>query len=178
MLSAPGPFADGASTPAYQRYRAETNRLLLFSEAVDVTLELPESEEGAGFGFSIATAQSKPGVHPPDRALFISSIKPGGAAQRSGQLQKHDRIVKVNDVDVTHGDQAAAVALIRTSGNRIVLTIAHRLKTKRRRESGAPTDVNTAASSNNNPSSNTKPTPLLTKALSGGGPVDVDDVMT
>lgn len=50
---------------------------------------------------------------------------PGGIAANSGKLRMGDRILKVNDQDVTKCSHHEAVMTLLTSGDEITLTIQH-----------------------------------------------------
>lgn len=61
------------------------------------------------------------------RKFLLFQIVPGGIAQSSGKLRMGDRILKVNDEDVTKvPHQEAVMALLKpTKNNEIVLTVQH-----------------------------------------------------
>lgn len=124
----------------YRRYLAEAGRIEYFSPARDVVVTRTDDE---GFGLSIVAAQTKGSVPNPDRALFISKVKKGGAAERGGALAAHDRLLAVNGIDVTLGDHEQVVGLIRGSGRQVTLSVASRLKVKRARASDTGADTAT-----------------------------------
>lgn len=123
------------ATEPYQRYLAEPGRVEYFGEARDVIITQDASDRG--FGLSIVAAQTKGNPSKPDRALFISTVKPGGAADRCGQIAKHDRLLAVNGIDVTLGDHNQVVGLIRGTGREVMLSVASRRKVKRVRDDRA-----------------------------------------
>jgi C-terminal processing protease CtpA/Prc len=123
------------ATEPYQRYLAEPGRVEYFGGARNVTITQDASDKG--FGLSIVAAQTKGNPSKPDRALFISTVKAGGAADRCGQIAKHDRLLAVNGIDVTLGDHNQVVGLIRGTGREVTLTVASRRKVKRVRDDRA-----------------------------------------
>ena len=127
--------AAGEATEPYQRYLAEPGRVEYFGAARDVTIVQGDADRG--FGLSIVAAQTRGATKRADRALFISSVKPGGAADRCGQIAKHDRLLAVNGIDVTLGDHDQVVGLIRGTGREVTLSLASRRKVKRVRDDRA-----------------------------------------
>lgn len=62
-----------------------------------------ELEKGSqGLGFNIVGGEDGHGI-------YVSFLLAGGPAERSGQLRRGDRLLAVNDVDITHAthEQAA-----------------------------------------------------------------------
>lgn len=62
-----------------------------------------ELEKGpAGLGFNIVGGEDGHGI-------YVSFLLAGGPAERSGRLRRGDRLLAVNDVDITHAthEQAA-----------------------------------------------------------------------
>lgn len=54
---------------------------------------------------------------------FLGKIIPNSPADLCGQLQVNDRILAVNDVDITHMPHTDVVNLIKDSGRTITLTL-------------------------------------------------------
>lgn len=132
----------------YQRYEPEPGRVLFFDQARDVVLQLacqaqgqnghvdaappPAAPAAAGFGFSVAASHNPASG---DTAFFVSNVKPGGLAAASGRLFKHDRILAVNDSNVSTCSHSDVVQLIRSAQPELRLRVASRIKAMRRRES-------------------------------------------
>ena len=97
-----------------------------FGPATDVALFSPEAK----FGMSLVAALGHE-----DHAIFIHSIKPGSVAAMCGLLKVHDRVLAVNGIDVTNGNQDEVVGLIQASGRNVELRVAPFVKTKKQRAS-------------------------------------------
>ncbi|XP_041482791.1 discs large homolog 1-like protein isoform X2 [Lytechinus variegatus] len=85
-----------------------------------LTIELIKGQKG--LGFSIAGGQGNQHV-PGDNGIFVTKIIDGGAAEQDGRLQVGDKITAVGDnnlVDVTHEE---AVAALKATSNRVLLTV-------------------------------------------------------
>jgi hypothetical protein len=63
-----------------------------------------------GFGFHIIGDEREQGI-------FISSIQSGGAADKSGELRKGDRILSVNNIDLRGASHKDAAAVLKSCGD-------------------------------------------------------------
>ncbi|XP_065833806.1 synaptojanin-2-binding protein-like [Oscarella lobularis] len=58
-----------------------------------------------------------------DPGIFVTTIKPEGAAAQDGRLEQGDKILKINDVDVSNVKHFEAVQLFHKSKERVVLVV-------------------------------------------------------
>ncbi len=72
-----------------------------------------------GFGFHIIG-------HEGERGIFISSIQSGGAADKSGELRKDDRILSVNNIDLRDASHENAAAVLKNCGDTATLHVIHK----------------------------------------------------
>ncbi len=63
-----------------------------------------------GFGFHIIGDQNLQGI-------YISFIQSGGAADKSGELRKGDRILSVNNIDLRGASHEDAASVLKTCGD-------------------------------------------------------------
>lgn len=77
-----------------------------------------------GLGFNIVGGNDKPYILG-DFGIFISSIKPDGVASRDGRMKVGDRIVAVNDIDITNVPHDSAVATFRSAKGRVKLEVEY-----------------------------------------------------
>jgi C-terminal processing protease CtpA/Prc len=63
-----------------------------------------------GFGFNIIGDENEQGI-------YISFIHSGGAADKSGELRRGDRILSVNNVDLRTASREDAAAVLKTCGD-------------------------------------------------------------
>ncbi|XP_070533884.1 protein scribble homolog isoform X14 [Ptychodera flava] len=89
--------------------------------AEKLTVKLSRDEKG-GLGFSIAGGSGSTPFAGSDESIFISRIAEGGVADREGVLQVGDKILAINNVDVSDARHDQVVALL-TSTQNISLTI-------------------------------------------------------
>eukprot|EP00054_Salpingoeca_dolichothecata_P013124 m.73080 g.73080 ORF g.73080 m.73080 type:complete len:1258 (+) comp20312_c0_seq1:14-3787(+) len=93
--------------------------LQTFEIFVEVFIEKGEN----GLGFSIAGGRDEC-VQENDPSLYITNILPGTSADQQGALKLLDRIVEVNDVDVTNVTHKEAVELLQLKPNGVKLRVA------------------------------------------------------
>eukprot|EP00043_Microstomoeca_roanoka_P013089 m.127823 g.127823 ORF g.127823 m.127823 type:complete len:242 (-) comp15664_c3_seq2:899-1624(-) len=120
-------------TEGYQLFRKDSFRVEIFSKRHDVTLRrLPQES----FGLTIVAAHSASSSGTPgkDHAIFIKSIKSGSVAELDGRLRTHDRVLAINDIDVSKATHEQVIGLISASGREVKLTVATLIKVKRRRK--------------------------------------------
>jgi C-terminal processing protease CtpA/Prc len=103
-----------------------------FGPAYDVTLRSDDGKFGLSLVGAVSTDISQASS---DRGIFVRSIRDGSPADQCGKLHVHDRVLKVNNVDVTRGTQDEVVGMIRGSGKSVELTVAPFIKTKKSRKS-------------------------------------------
>eukprot|EP00730_Choanoeca_flexa_P003810 TRINITY_DN11510_c0_g1_i1.p2 TRINITY_DN11510_c0_g1~~TRINITY_DN11510_c0_g1_i1.p2 ORF type:complete len:253 (+),score=49.36 TRINITY_DN11510_c0_g1_i1:3515-4273(+) len=115
----------------YQRYRPSTDKIRYFAPAMEIELV---SEDGR-FGLSLVGATSTDLNQPDvDRGIFVRALREGSPAGACGKLHVHDRVLKVNNTDVTQASQEQVVGLIQSAGKKVTLTIAPFIKTKKTRK--------------------------------------------
>ncbi|XP_050341502.1 microtubule-associated protein futsch isoform X5 [Bactrocera neohumeralis] len=86
---------------------------------------LPKNQGSLGFSIIGGTDHSCVpfGSHEP--GIFISHVVPDGIAHKCGKLRMGDRILKVNDVDISRATHQEAVMELLKPGDDIKLTIQH-----------------------------------------------------
>ena len=75
----------------------------------------------AGFGFNIVGPNSAD----QPRGIYVSVIKPKGAAEQQGELKVGDQIFSVNERGISHLNHTEAADVLRTSGQSVTLDVAH-----------------------------------------------------
>ncbi|CAL1532219.1 unnamed protein product [Lymnaea stagnalis] len=102
----------------------------VYGETVSTSL----IRDHTGLGFSIAGGRGAVPFKGNDtsfscfpQAIYISKITPGGTADKDGVLQVGDRIVSINDVDMTDARHDQAVALL-TGLDRTIKLVVYREK--------------------------------------------------
>ncbi|XP_017079683.2 protein lap4 isoform X25 [Drosophila eugracilis] len=92
-------------------------------EAQEVVL--PKNQGSLGFSIIGGTDHSCVPFGTREPGIFISHIVPGGIASKCGKLRMGDRILKVNDADVSKATHQDAVLELLKPGDDIKLTIQH-----------------------------------------------------
>ncbi|XP_020811011.1 protein lap4 isoform X13 [Drosophila serrata] len=92
-------------------------------EAQEVVL--PKNQGSLGFSIIGGTDHSCVPFGTREPGIFISHIVPGGIASKCGKLRMGDRILKVNDADVSKATHQDAVLELLKPGDEIKLTIQH-----------------------------------------------------
>ncbi|XP_020811008.1 protein lap4 isoform X10 [Drosophila serrata] len=86
---------------------------------------LPKNQGSLGFSIIGGTDHSCVPFGTREPGIFISHIVPGGIASKCGKLRMGDRILKVNDADVSKATHQDAVLELLKPGDEIKLTIQH-----------------------------------------------------
>ncbi|XP_017846468.1 protein lap4 isoform X15 [Drosophila busckii] len=86
---------------------------------------LPKNQGSLGFSIIGGTDHSCVPFGTREPGIFISHIVPGGIASKCGKLRMGDRILKVNDADVSKATHQDAVLELLKPGDEIRLTIQH-----------------------------------------------------
>ncbi|XP_017079661.2 protein lap4 isoform X3 [Drosophila eugracilis] len=86
---------------------------------------LPKNQGSLGFSIIGGTDHSCVPFGTREPGIFISHIVPGGIASKCGKLRMGDRILKVNDADVSKATHQDAVLELLKPGDDIKLTIQH-----------------------------------------------------
>jgi C-terminal processing protease CtpA/Prc len=60
--------------------------------------------------------------------IFVKSISPGSAAALTGRINVNDQIIEVDGQSLTGYNNHRAVELLRSTGNRVILTLARYLR--------------------------------------------------
>ncbi|XP_037707846.1 protein lap4 isoform X22 [Drosophila subpulchrella] len=92
-------------------------------EAQEVVL--PKNQGSLGFSIIGGTDHSCVPFGTREPGIFISHIVPGGIASKCGKLRMGDRILKVNEADVSKATHQDAVLELLKPGDDIKLTIQH-----------------------------------------------------
>lgn len=74
-------------------------------------IEIELTKGTNGLGFSVTTRDNPAGGHCP---IYIKNILPKGAAVEDGRLKPGDRLLEVNDMEMTGKNQAEVVSLLRS----------------------------------------------------------------
>ncbi|XP_016977415.2 protein lap4 isoform X8 [Drosophila rhopaloa] len=86
---------------------------------------LPKNQGSLGFSIIGGTDHSCVPFGTREPGIFISHIVPGGIASKCGKLRMGDRILKVNEADVSKATHQDAVLELLKPGDDIKLTIQH-----------------------------------------------------
>ncbi|KAJ2950088.1 hypothetical protein O0L34_g11429 [Tuta absoluta] len=79
-----------------------------------------ELEKGPqGLGFNIVGGEDGHGI-------YVSFLLAGGPAERSGELRRGDRLLAVNDTDITHATHEQAAKALKSTGQNVKLTVVYR----------------------------------------------------
>ncbi|XP_041988050.1 disks large 1 tumor suppressor protein isoform X2 [Aricia agestis] len=79
-----------------------------------------ELEKGpSGLGFNIVGGEDGHGI-------YVSFLLAGGPAERSGRLRRGDRLLAVNDTDITHATHEQAAKALKSTGQNVKLTVVYR----------------------------------------------------
>ncbi|XP_011494420.1 PREDICTED: partitioning defective 3 homolog [Ceratosolen solmsi marchali] len=86
-------------------------------------IEIELSKGNNGLGFSVTTRDNPAGGHCP---IYIKNILPKGAAVEDGRLKSGDRLLEVNNLEMTGKSQAEVVALLRSipPGGKVRLVVS------------------------------------------------------
>eukprot|EP00063_Salmo_salar_P031937 XP_014006772.1 PREDICTED: partitioning defective 3 homolog B isoform X1 [Salmo salar] len=109
------PTAMGGSESPLPRGKSPTglpNLANLTNQKGGRKLKIDLNKGTEGLGFTVVTRDST--VHGPG-PILIKNILPRGAAIKDGRLQPGDRILEVNDVDMTDRTQEELVAMLRST---------------------------------------------------------------
>lgn len=88
---------------------------------IDITL-INKHPNLQGFGLDISGGTDRP-YHPQDNGIFVSAIRPRGLAERSGQLDKGDKILQVNGTSVSSVTHEEAVKLFIADRGKVELRL-------------------------------------------------------
>ncbi|SPP81067.1 blast:Protein lap4 [Drosophila guanche] len=114
------PLGDGDSAPPNGAASTASGDS---GEAQEVVL--PKNQGSLGFSIIGGTDHSCVPFGNREPGIFISHIVPGGIASKCGKLRMGDRILKVNDADVSKATHQDAVLELLKPGDDIKLTIQH-----------------------------------------------------
>ncbi|KAJ0175470.1 hypothetical protein K1T71_008629 [Dendrolimus kikuchii] len=79
-----------------------------------------ELEKGPqGLGFNIVGGEDGHGI-------YVSFLLAGGPAERSGALRRGDRLLAVNDTDISHATHEQAAKALKSTGQHVRLTVVYR----------------------------------------------------
>ncbi|XP_011872104.1 PREDICTED: partitioning defective 3 homolog [Vollenhovia emeryi] len=86
-------------------------------------IEIELVKGGNGLGFSVTTRDNPAGGHCP---IYIKNILPKGAAVEDGRLRPGDRLLEVNNKEMTGKSQAEVVSLLRSipAGGKVRLMVS------------------------------------------------------
>nr|XP_039262118.1 serine/arginine repetitive matrix protein 2-like isoform X2 [Styela clava] len=100
-------------------------------------LEISLRKGEQGLGFSITTRDTSIGDAGP---IYIKNILPKGAAIQDGRLHAGDRLLKVNDIDMTGYTQESAVSILRCIevGSTVTLLVSRHVNTLPRKMKDDP----------------------------------------
>ncbi|CAK1540596.1 unnamed protein product [Leptosia nina] len=115
----PSPRTSRANTPCPT---SSTTNSLRREDVTDSAEEprVVELEKGTqGLGFNIVGGEDGHGI-------YVSFLLAGGPAERSGQLRRGDRLLAVNDTDITHATHELAAKALKSTGQNVKLTVVYR----------------------------------------------------
>ncbi|KPJ11185.1 Disks large 1 tumor suppressor protein [Papilio machaon] len=112
----PSPRTSRANTPS------STANSLRREDVTDSSEEprVVELEKGPqGLGFNIVGGEDGHGI-------YVSFLLAGGPAEKSGELRRGDRLLAVNDIDITHATHEQAAKALKGTGQNVKLTVVYR----------------------------------------------------
>ncbi|XP_039751049.1 disks large 1 tumor suppressor protein isoform X6 [Pararge aegeria] len=112
----PSPRTSRANTPS------STANSLRREDVTDSTEEprVVDIEKGPqGLGFNIVGGEDGHGI-------YVSFLLAGGPAEKSGQLRRGDRLLAVNEVDITQATHEQAAKALKGTGQNVKLTVVYR----------------------------------------------------
>ncbi|XP_032515509.1 disks large 1 tumor suppressor protein isoform X3 [Danaus plexippus] len=111
----PSPRTSRANTPS------STANSLRREDVVDgEEPRVVELEKGPqGLGFNIVGGEDGHGI-------YVSFLLAGGPAERSGQLRRGDRLLAVNDENITSATHEQAAKALKSTGQNVKLTVVYR----------------------------------------------------
>ncbi|XP_047513107.1 disks large 1 tumor suppressor protein isoform X4 [Pieris napi] len=115
----PSPRTSRANTPCPT---SSTTNSLRREDVTDSTEEprVVDIEKGTqGLGFNIVGGEDGHGI-------YVSFLLAGGPAERSGELRRGDRLLAVNDTDITHATHEQAAKALKSTGQNVKLTVVYR----------------------------------------------------
>ncbi|XP_023936670.1 disks large 1 tumor suppressor protein isoform X2 [Bicyclus anynana] len=112
----PSPRTSRANTPSSTANSLRREDVTDSSEETRVV----DIEKGPqGLGFNIVGGEDGHGI-------YVSFLLAGGPAEKSGQLRRGDRLLAVNDVDITHATHEQAAKALKGTGQNVKLTVVYR----------------------------------------------------
>eukprot|EP00038_Savillea_parva_P011195 m.195756 g.195756 ORF g.195756 m.195756 type:complete len:1021 (-) comp19622_c0_seq1:32-3094(-) len=92
---------------------------------IDVIIRLPEVEEGVrrDLGFTIGGGREAP-LNEGDPSFYITKLVEGGFAHRDGQLRFGDKLISINDVDVTCASHKEVIKAIKGAQDELRIRLA------------------------------------------------------
>ncbi|XP_053612188.1 disks large 1 tumor suppressor protein isoform X4 [Plodia interpunctella] len=124
LVLVPGPRHLQPSPPSSRPHTpSSTTKSIRREDAPDGSEEQPRvvdlEKGGAGLGFNIVGGEDGHGI-------YVSFLLAGGPAERSGELRRGDRLLAVNDVDITHATHEQAAKALKSTGQHVKLTVVYR----------------------------------------------------
>ncbi|XP_026733313.1 disks large 1 tumor suppressor protein isoform X3 [Trichoplusia ni] len=112
----PSPRTSRANTPSSAANSLRREDVTDSNEEARVV----ELEKGpAGLGFNIVGGEDGHGI-------YVSFLLAGGPAERSARLRRGDRLLAVNDTDITHATHEQAAKALKSTGQNVKLTVVYR----------------------------------------------------
>lgn len=94
-------------------------------QTIEVTVDLVKDPSRGGLGFSIAGGKgSTPAYEDVDESIFITRIIRGGVAEKDGRLRLGDKLLLVNDNDMSEATHMQAVTALRGSQKKCYLRVS------------------------------------------------------
>ncbi|XP_013187266.1 disks large 1 tumor suppressor protein isoform X2 [Amyelois transitella] len=120
LVLVPGPRHPQPSRPTTPSSTANSVRREDAPDGADEPTRVVELEKGAsGLGFNIVGGEDGHGI-------YVSFLLAGGPAERSAALRRGDRLLAVNDVDITHATHEQAAKALKSTGQQVKLTVVYR----------------------------------------------------
>ncbi|XP_064403427.1 synaptojanin-2-binding protein-like isoform X2 [Halichondria panicea] len=111
------------------------------SSSVPKIEEITLDKKGTGLGFNIRGGTDNMHVGK-DSGIFVTTVKPNGAASKDGRLQPGDKILEINGNDLREVAHQSAVTHFHNSGDTVKLLVERgaeqRISNSSRRPSWSP----------------------------------------
>lgn len=83
-----------------------------------ILIALNKGDSGLGLGIRGGTSTSQ------TQGIYVESIVEGGTAQLDGGLRIKDRLLAVNEVDLTEASKSEAIKVLKNAGDKVMMIIA------------------------------------------------------
>ncbi|MBN3322832.1 INADL protein, partial [Atractosteus spatula] len=121
---APAAAPVSALPPIPPRGQGEPDAQQLNLEGYEIHDVPLQKKEGQSLGISIVEHTGRTGEESP--GIFVKTVIPGSAAEQSGQIQVHDKIVAIDGINVLGFSNREVLEVMKSTGRTVHLTVARK----------------------------------------------------